>query len=200
MKKSIFVIAMLLSFMTVLVAQDGKPQEKGKQEMRATGRAAQFKSESSSTSKGEQIQMYAPKAESSEKCENCPEDAPAVQNVKKEDSNADCCNEEQPQHRGRHNDRYNKLNLTDDQKQKIETIKANHFKVIEPKTKELAKLEAEKFSAIKDDKIKDAKKIVDKITKVRSDIEKANIDLMSAISKELTAEQKELMFKKHGSK
>ena len=204
--KNLLIILSLLVLITSLVAQDSRPAQQNKREKPNPNqpgpnqnRRAEF----------EQRQPFA--GAEFEKCENCPEEKTEEYVCDNKDDKSCCkpennrrgrdknkpffqregqCGTAQPprgrQQRGENqNDFMGKSNLTDEQKQKIQTLRENHLKATESKRNELRKLTEEKRSLIKDNKIKDAKKRVDQISKIRADLEKMRIDLMVNIQKEI---------------
>ena len=176
MKKNIIVLTILLVLVTVLIAR--VPQERANSERRSLREDARVSPQPIAEQNTE------------EHCGNCPQEKTEDDAIEKEEAN-------KPHgfrnfHRG---DFGARLNLTEEQKQKISDLRAKHTKANEKRRADLQKLETQKMEAIKNDKSKDAKKLVDQISKLRAELEKSRIDLMSEISKELTPEQREMKTK-----
>ena len=205
MKKILFLLPIMLVFVVALMAQKPPLQNEGFREGRREAtrfnRLDNFTERPlQRTERSENIERQAP-----EKCENCPEEKTEEYVCENVGDSHDCCNGEAkkttPGNRNiQRGDFSSKLNFTEAQKQKIDALKADHMKANEKRRADLVKLESEKLDAIQNNKSKDAKKIVDKISKIRTELEKSRIDLMISISNELTSEQKEMMNKVRGDK
>ena len=200
MKKNLLALTIMLVFAVALFAQNAPlVNEAFREEL--TGRAQRHDFISTSPTP----QVVSTEISTPEKCENCPQEKPEDYICENENGKQDCCKvDNENKSRGSRNVRReslsNKLNLTDTQKQKIETLRENHTKANEKRRADLIKLETDKMEAIRNNKPKDAKKIVDKISKIRTEMEKSRIDLMVSISNELTPEQREMMAKPRGKK
>lgn len=83
------------------------------------------------------------------------------------------------------------LELTDAQKDKIETLNFEHKKQMIATRAELKTLELEKREALKDDNFAAAKKLNIKIFDKKAEIANARLELKENIMKELTPEQQE---------
>lgn len=83
------------------------------------------------------------------------------------------------------------LELTDAQKEKIETLTFEHKKEMIASRAELKTLELEKQEAMKDDDFAAAKKLNIKIFDKKAEIANARLELKENIMKELTPEQQE---------
>jgi len=83
------------------------------------------------------------------------------------------------------------IDLTPEQTRKIEALRNNYLKAMIDKRAAIEKLEIDKKIAEDADNTAQVKKLIDDISKIRADIEKAKIDLDENIKKELTPEQRE---------
>jgi Spy/CpxP family protein refolding chaperone len=88
------------------------------------------------------------------------------------------------------------LNLTGAQEKKIETLMTSYQKAVIDKQAQLSKLTIDKKNALRAENYTQVKRIIDNMSKVSADIEKLKVDLMSNVSKELTAEQREQIRKR----
>ena len=98
----------------------------------------------------------------------------------------------------RHNDRLMGINLkeidlTDQQKKKIDNLMTAHKKEMIDKEAQVKKLHIDQKSAMDNENFKQAKSISDQIYKIKADISKLRIDHLENIYKELTQEQKEAL-------
>jgi len=92
---------------------------------------------------------------------------------------------------GRESGVLRRMDLTPEQAQKINTIHNNYLKAIIDKRAAIDKLEIDKKAAEEAGNTTQVKRLIDDISKLQADIEKAKVDLDENIKKELTAEQRE---------